>query len=157
MRDESHIDIKGGKMKTTYDYVERWPNVSQQSPDQVMMVVVVLAFSSLARILGECSTIQSPPAFFKFFFKVEISSHTLSPLFRPESVHSGSASWEDCGKVFPDELRVNLFPDRFHTTPGQRYSQPTPTSLGQGCMRVYVQPATCIFGRMTEVFYVTLR
>ena len=25
-----------------------------------------------------------------------------------------------------------------HTTPGQKHSQPTPTSLGQGCMRVQV-------------------
>ena len=38
--------------------------------------------------------------FFFFFFKVEISSCTLVPLFRPGSVHSGSASWDDCGWVF---------------------------------------------------------
>ena len=30
--------------------------------------------------------------FFFFFFEVEISSRTLIPLFRPGSVHSGSAS-----------------------------------------------------------------
>ena len=30
--------------------------------------------------------------FFSFFFEVEISSHTPVPLFRPESVHSDSAS-----------------------------------------------------------------
>ena len=30
--------------------------------DPVTMVVVVVAFSSRARILGECSTIYSPPA-----------------------------------------------------------------------------------------------
>ena len=30
--------------------------------------------------------------FFHFIFKVEISSCTLIPLFRPGSVHSGSAS-----------------------------------------------------------------
>ena len=52
--------------------------------------LVLLAFSSLARILGKCSAIHSPPA---VFFKVEISSHTLIPLFRPGSVHSGSTSW----------------------------------------------------------------
>ena len=34
---------------------------------------------------------HSPPALF-FFYKLEISSHTLTPLFRPGSVHSGSAS-----------------------------------------------------------------
>ena len=37
-----------------------------------------------------------------FFFKVEISSRTLIPLFRPGSVHSGSANWDDCDFVFPD-------------------------------------------------------
>ena len=52
-------------------------------------------------------------AFFFFFFKVEISSGTLIPLFRPGSAHSGSASKEDCDRVFPDELRVSSFPDRF--------------------------------------------
>ena len=48
-----------------------------------------------------------------FFFKVEISLHTLFPLFRPGSVHSGSVSWDDCGQVFPDKLHVGSFLDRF--------------------------------------------
>ena len=50
---------------------------------------------------------------FFFFFKVEISLRTLIPLFRPGSVHSGSASWDDCGQVFPDKLRTSSFPDKF--------------------------------------------
>ena len=33
-----------------------------------------------------------PACTFFFFFEVEISSHTLIPLFMPGSVHSGSAS-----------------------------------------------------------------
>ena len=45
---------------------------------------------SLARIWGECSTFHSPPAL--FFFNVEISLRTLIPIFRPGSVHSGSAN-----------------------------------------------------------------
>ena len=48
-------------------------------------VIVVVAFSSLAKILGEGSTIHSPSALF-------LSSRTLIPLFRPGSVHSGSRS-----------------------------------------------------------------
>ena len=40
-----------------------------------------------------------------FIFEVGISSLTLTSLFRPESVH--------CGRMFPDKLRVSLFPDRF--------------------------------------------
>ena len=43
------------------------------------------------RILGERSTIHSLPALF-FIFLMEISLRTLIPLFRPGSVHSGSAS-----------------------------------------------------------------
>ena len=69
-----------------------------------------MAFSSLARILGECSTVHSPPAL--LCFKVEISSRTLIPLFRSESVNGGSASSDDCDLVFPDELHVSSFPDR---------------------------------------------
>ena len=51
--------------------------------------------------------------FFSSFFEVEISSRTLIPLFMPGSVHSDSASWDDCTRMFPDKLRVSSFPDRF--------------------------------------------
>ena len=34
----------------------------------VMVMVVVVAFSSRARILGECSTTHSPPALFSLLF-----------------------------------------------------------------------------------------
>ena len=63
--------------------------------------------------LGECSTIYSQPVLFFSSFLVEISSHTLIPLFRPGSVHSDSASWDDCDRVFPNNLCVSSFPDRF--------------------------------------------
>ena len=53
-------------------------------------------------------------SFFSFsFFEVEINSCTLIPLFRPGSVHSGSASWDHSGWVFPDKLCVSSFPDWF--------------------------------------------
>ena len=71
----------------------------------------LVAISSIATILGVGSTILSPPAI--FFFKVRISSRTQFPLFRPVSVHSGSASLDDCCEMFPDELRVSSFPDKF--------------------------------------------
>ena len=73
---------------------------------------VVVAFSLLVRILGERSSI-SRLRFFFFFNEVEISSRTLIPFFMPGSVHSGSASLYDCVRLFPDELRVSSFPDRF--------------------------------------------
>ena len=66
-----------------------------------------MAFLSLARILGECSTIHSSPAL-SFFF----SSRMPIPLFMPGSVHSGSASRDDCGRMFPDKLCMSSFLDR---------------------------------------------
>ena len=99
---------------------------------------------------GEGLTTHYPPALFFFFsppiFQVEISLCTPNPflfwfllfvcLLLPESVQSGSASSDDCGRVFLGELRVSSSSViGFHTVPGQ-HSQPTPTSLGQGCMRV---------------------
>ena len=72
---------------------------------------MVVAFSSRVRILGECSTNHTPP--WLFFFQVEIRSRSLLPLSMQRSVHSGSASWDDCGRVFHDELRVSSFPDWF--------------------------------------------
>ena len=47
------------------------------------------------------------------FFKVDISSSTLILLFMPGSVQSGWATWDNCGRMFPDELRVRSFPGRF--------------------------------------------
>ena len=50
--------------------------------------------------------------FFSVFLDMEIIMRILFPLFRPWSVHSGSASWDDCGWVFPDELLLSSSPDR---------------------------------------------
>ena len=54
---------------------------------------------------------------FFFFFggggEWRLNSHILILLFRQESVHSGSVSWDDCGRVFPGELHMSSFPDRF--------------------------------------------
>ena len=46
---------------------------------------------------------------FFFFFEVEISSCKLIPLFIPGPVHSGSVSWDDCGRMFPVKLCVSSF------------------------------------------------
>ena len=48
-------------------------------------------------------------AFLLLFFLVEFSSRTLIPLFMPGSVHSDSASRDDCDRVFPDKLRASSF------------------------------------------------
>ena len=87
-----------------------------------------MAFSSLARILGgrfdgHDLTINSPPALLLLsflFLRAEISSRTLVPRFRPGSAYTGSASWDKCVLMFPDELRVNsIFLIGSHTLPGR--------------------------------------
>ena len=85
-------------------------SIHSASSISVTQNVVVVAFSLHARIWGECSTVHSPAAFLFFFFffllflKEEISSRTLIPLFRPGSVDSGSASWDDCDRQVAPEL-----------------------------------------------------
>ena len=76
---------------------------------------LVVSFFLVCEDLGRMFDSSFPTCTFLvlFLFLVEISSRTLIPLFRPGSVHSGSASWDDCDQMFPDELRVSSFPGRF--------------------------------------------
>ena len=96
------------------------------------------SFSSLSRTLGDGLKIHSPPALYYYFLEVEISLCTPIPLCRPGSVHSGSASWDDCGSV-PWQVACELiFLIGSHSMPGQQ-SQPTPTlwgSRGYACLDV---------------------
>ena len=58
-----------------------------------VVMVIVVAFSLLARMLGECLPIHSQRVlFFVLFFEVVTSSHILIPFFMSGSVHSGQAS-----------------------------------------------------------------
>ena len=66
----------------------------------------VVAFFLACKDFGRMFDHLLPICTFFFFFRLL----TLIPLFRPGSVHSGSASWDDCGWAFPDELCVSLFP-----------------------------------------------
>ena len=52
-----------------------------------------------------------PVCAFSFLFEMEISSRTLVLVFMPGSVHSSSASWDDCGRMFPDTMRVSSLSD----------------------------------------------
>ena len=52
------------------------------------------------RIWGFGENVQQVIPCLHFFFYVEISLHTLIPLLMSGSVHSGSASWDDCDQVF---------------------------------------------------------
>ena len=68
-------------------------------------------------------------------FKVDISSRTLIALFRPGSVHSGIASYDDCGWVFPDIYAL------IHCIYALVYS------LNHLCLWLYVE------GRIKELLY----
>ena len=76
-----------------------------------LVVVGLVFFSSLMRFWGECSTISRLLFFFSFWNGDKLA-HTNST-FMPVSVHSGSASWDDCGRKFLKKLPVSSFPDRF--------------------------------------------
>ena len=87
---------------------------------------------------------------------MEISSRTLIPLLMPGSVHNGSAGWDNCGWMFPDQLRVSSLPDRF-----SYYTWTTAESAHSDFVgsRVHVSlGVTCHlhFGRMIGVFYMQL-
>ena len=75
-----------------------------------------------------------------FFSFMEISSSTPIPLYRPGSVHSGLASWDNCGWMFPVELYVSSFPDRFphcaRTTAKSAYSNFDDGSRVYACLGV---------------------
>ena len=80
----------------------------------VVVVVVVVVTEAFSRLRGSWENVRLfIPSQHIFFFKVEISSCTLIPLFMPGTVHSGSASRDDCGSVFRDELHVSSFPAKF--------------------------------------------
>lgn len=74
-----------------------------------------VAFSSLARIMGAGSMNHSKTAlFFLLFFVVVLfpkwkSAHTHSSLSGQESVHSGTASWNDSGHAFHHKLHISYF------------------------------------------------
>ena len=50
----------------------------------------------------------------------------------PGSIYSGSASWDDCGRMFSDKSCVSCFRIGSHTMSGQWHSQPTLTLLIKG-------------------------
>ena len=100
-----------------YDHIEGYlPKLFPSFPAKETVCftvgVCVWLFPGLRRFwrMFDSSFLACP---FTFFFKVEIRSSALISLFRPRTVHSGSASWGYCGRVFPDKLCVSLFPCRF--------------------------------------------
>ena len=98
-------------------------------------MVVAVAFSSRARILGECSTSHSPSALFFFFLKWRLAwAHLFCSSGQDQFTVAQRAE-----TIVTACSMTSCVWARFvigsHTMPGQRQSQPTPNFLGQGvCM-----------------------
>ena len=105
-----------------------------------LVVVVVVAYSSLARVMGECLSIHSVPAlfssFFLFFLKWRlVRTHLFHPLGQDQSTVAQPTEMTvaECSLT---SFMSACFQIGSHTMSGQWHSQPTLTLLGQGCMRV---------------------
>ena len=68
-----------------------------------------------------------------FVPEVEISSRTLISLLRQEQYTVAQRAETIVAEY---SLTSSRFRIGSHTMPGQRHSEPTPASLGQGCMHV---------------------
>ena len=97
------------------------------------------AFSLRARIQGECLTIHSRPVLFFFFFfflKWKLArAHLFHSLGQDQSIvaHQAEMMVTECSLM---SCALARFLIGSHTMPGQKHSQPTPTSLGQRCVHV---------------------
>ena len=116
--------------------------------------MVVLAFSSLVRIQGECSTVHFPPA---HFFFLSFLKGWLAHAYYFHTLHQDQSAVAQRAEVTVAKCPLkSCVGARFwtgsHTMHGQQHSHSTPTLLGQECMWVQVHPATCTLGRMTGVF-----
>ena len=101
------------RLRDEQRWIRLWREAVFSSHRMHFMVVVVVAFPSLTKILGVFDHLFSACDFFLLLFLSEDwLARTNSTLYMTGCVHSGSASWDDCGWMFPDKLRVSSFPDR---------------------------------------------
>ena len=78
-----------------------------RSPTTVVLVLVG-AFFARAKILGECSTVHSPPALLKWRLAC---AHLFHSLGQDQSTVAQQAETTD--RLCPDKLHVSSFPDKF--------------------------------------------
>ena len=107
--------------------------------------------------LGRMSDNSFPVRSCCFFFKVDISLRKLTHSLGQDQSKVAQRTETKVTECSLTSCVWARFRIGSHTMPGQHHSQPTPTSLDQGYMRVYVQPATCTFCTMTGIFCVPLR
>ena len=115
----------------------------------------MMTFSSLARFMGKVKRFIPRLSFLVSFLSGDQIAYTSFTFLGQDQ--SSSASWDDCGPVFPDELSVSSFSSVIgsHTMPGQyspfrlRWVKPVVCCLGVTCH--------LLFGRMTGVFYAPLQ
>ena len=102
-----------------------------------LVVVVVVAFSSCLRIFGRMFDNSLPASpFFLIFLKWRlVRAHWFHSLGQDQSTMAKRAETTVTECSLTSCVWTRFLIDS-HTMPGQRHSQPTPTSLGQRCMRV---------------------
>ena len=127
-----HICCSASSMKPQHGKIRMWLDCPSGVTTTIILIIRLLlcnlcfpfyacggagdGFFLACEDLGECWTIHSAHMLFSLKKKkneAEISSRTLISLFRPGSVYSGSASWDNCSWVFSDNLYVSSFSDRF--------------------------------------------
>ena len=97
----------------------------------IAVTLVMVAFSSCARILGECSTVHSPPA---LFLKVELSLRRRIPLLCQDQSSVAQRTEMTVTKCSLMSCVWGRLMIGSQTMPTQGHSQPTPTLLDQGCV-----------------------
>ena len=103
------------------------------SPSEPTLVTVVVASSLLGGFWGKAR--RFPTCAFFFFLTGDQLAHTNSTLYArigPQWLSERRRLWPSVSRRVACEP-VSLIDS--HSMPGQ-HSQPTPTSLGRGCMRV---------------------
>ena len=121
-----------------YDYVNVWRlHLAEQHAVKVLpwsiyvvVVVVVVAFSSHAKSLEESWSDRSTPALF------EINSHIPIPFLCQDQSTVAQRAEKTVDECSLTRFVGARFPGRFPHYMPEQHNQPTPTSLDQGCIRL---------------------
>ena len=85
---------------------------------------------------GRMFDISFPTCAFFFFFKWRLARvNEFHSLGQDQSTEAQRAEMAVTECSLPSSMQARFLID-YHALPGQRHSQPTPTSMGHGCMRV---------------------